>query len=46
MTVRTIVLISCVSKKLDKPCKVKDLYVSALFKKSWEYANKINPDKI
>lgn len=43
---KKIVLISCVSKKQDKTCMAKDLYVSALFKKSWAYANKLTPDKI
>lgn len=48
---RTIVLISCVSKKLnlqpgEKIC-AKDLYVSPLFKKAWQYARQIiKPDKI
>ena len=43
---KRIVLISCVSQKQDKPCKAKDLYVSALFKKSWDYANRLKPDQI
>lgn len=41
-----IVLISCVSKKLNKPAKAKDLYISPLFKKSLKYAFSFNPDKI
>jgi len=45
-----IVLISCVSQKqqLEKGQKVaaKELYTSPLFKKSWAYANKLNPDTI
>ena len=43
---KQIVLISCVSQKQDTRCMAKDLYVSALFKKSWAYANKLKPDNI
>ena len=43
---KQIVLISCVSQKQDTECMAKDLYVSALFKKSWAYANKLKPDSI
>ncbi len=43
---RTVVLISCVSQKLDKKSKAKDLYVSTLFKKNMAYASTLNPDKI
>lgn len=43
---KLIVLISCVSQKQDAPCKAKDLYVSALFKKSWAYANQLKADQI
>ncbi|MDP2947448.1 MAG: hypothetical protein Q8N88_05015 [Nanoarchaeota archaeon] len=41
-----IILISCCSKKLNYPAKAKNLYCSALFKKSFTYAQKLNPDKI
>jgi hypothetical protein len=41
-----IVLISCVSKKLDKKSKTKDLYISPLFKYNLLYAHSLNPDKI
>lgn len=41
-----IILISCVSKKLNKKSKAKDLYISPLFKKNLKYANSLNPDKI
>ncbi|MBT3727094.1 hypothetical protein HOG21_05450 [bacterium] len=41
-----IILISCVSKKLNLKSKAKDIYVSSLFKKSLEYAELQNPDKI
>lgn len=43
---RTVVLISCVSQKLDYPSKAKDLYISNLFKKNMAYANKLQPDEI
>ena len=43
---RKIVLISCVSQKLDKKSKAKDLYVSTLFKKNMAYAKMLDPDKI
>ena len=36
-----IVLISCVSKKRDYSCKARDLYISELFKKSLDYAEKV-----
>lgn len=44
----TIVLVSCVSKKMktDKPVAAKNLYQSALFKKSLAYAQKLKPEKI
>lgn len=44
----TIVLVSCVSKKMktDKPVVAKNLYQSALFKKSLAYAQKLKPEKI
>jgi hypothetical protein len=41
-----IVLISCVSKKLDKKSKAKDLYISPLFRYNLKYARLLNPDKI
>lgn len=41
-----IVLISCVKKKADKPCKAKDMYQSDWFKKAYTYAKNKNPDKI
>jgi hypothetical protein len=41
-----IVLISCVSKKLDHKSKAQDLYISSLFKKNLQYAKSLNPDKI
>jgi hypothetical protein len=42
-----IALISCVSQKTNFPNKVKDLYISPLFKKTWEYNTKIDrPDGV
>ena len=41
-----IVLISCVSKKLNHKSKAQDLYVSPLFQKNLQYAKLLNPDKI
>ena len=43
---KKIVLISCVSKKEAEACKAKDMYVSPLFKMSWEYAKQFSPDKV
>ncbi len=43
---KTIVLISCVSKKGKSKAKAKDLYKSALFRYSLAYAYSIKPDKI
>ena len=43
---RKIVLVSCVSKKNRGTHKAKDLYVSPLFRKAYEYAESLNPDKI
>ena len=43
---KKIVLISCVSKKKSEACKAKDMYVSPLFKMSWEYAKQFSPDAV
>lgn len=43
---KRIVLISCVSQKLQVKAKAKDMYVSPLFKYSLKYAKSLNPDKI
>ena len=40
------VFITCTSEKASHRCKAKDMYTSALFKKCWEYAQTLNPDKI
>lgn len=45
-----IILISCVSKKEHigegEMIPAKKLYISNLFKKAWNYANKLNPNRI
>ena len=41
-----IILISCVSKKLNKKVKAKDLYVSPLFKFNLRYAQSLKPKNI
>ena len=41
-----IVLISCVSKKHNYPCKAVEMYISPLFKGAYKYAKIINADKI
>jgi len=39
-------LISCVSKKLDRKAKARELYVSPLFRLNLKYALSLRPDKI
>lgn len=41
-----IVFISCVKRKRDVSCKAGEMYVSALFKYSYEYAKSLNPNHI
>lgn len=41
-----VVLISCVSKKLNRKAKAEDLYISPLFRKNLRYARSLSPDKI
>jgi cytoplasmic iron level regulating protein YaaA (DUF328/UPF0246 family) len=43
---KRIILISCVKDKLKTPARAKDLYTSDLFKKSYRYAQLLNPDNI
>lgn len=43
---KKIVLISCVSQKLQLRAKARDLYVSTLFKLNLKYANSLNPNEI
>jgi len=44
--INTIVLISCVSKKLSCKAKAKDLYISPLFRVNLQYAQQFSPQKI
>jgi len=41
-----VVLISCVSKKLNHKARAEELYISSLFKLNMKYAFSLNPDKI
>ncbi len=43
---KKILLISCVSKKLEYKAKAENLYISTLFRLSLVYAKKLKPDKI
>lgn len=43
---KTIILISCVSRKGNSKAKAGELYKGPLFTNSLAYANKLNPDKI
>lgn len=43
---KRIVLISCVSQKLNESAKAKDLYISPLFRKNFSYSESLNPDQI
>jgi hypothetical protein len=43
---KRIVLISCVSQKVSHRAKVKDLYVSTLFRLNLKYAERLKPDAI
>ncbi|OGG39832.1 hypothetical protein A2118_00215 [Candidatus Kaiserbacteria bacterium GWA2_50_9] len=43
---RRIVLISCVSTKLGKPAKARDLYISPLFRFNLAYAESLKPDMV
>lgn len=43
---KKIVLISCVSKKIDKKSTAENLYISCLFKKNLTYAKSLNPSEI
>jgi hypothetical protein len=42
----TVVLISCVSKKLPHRAKAKDLYISPLFRMNLAYARQFVPEKV
>ncbi len=43
---KTIILLSCVSKKASHKSRARDLYLSPLFIKSLKYAESLNPDAI
>tara|TARA_R110002073_G_scaffold149633_1_gene303508 strand:- start:640 stop:1053 length:414 start_codon:yes stop_codon:yes gene_type:complete len=43
---KNIVLISCVSKKLDRKSTAENIYISPLFKKNLTYAKSLNPNEI
>lgn len=43
---KKIILISCVAKKQDSKFRAADLYQSALFKKSMQYALRLDADEI
>jgi len=43
---KTIVLISCASKKLSRPAKARDIYASSLFKLNLKFAESLRPDKV
>ena len=43
---KKVILISCVSKKLDTISKARALYISPLFRYNLAYAKSLNPDKI
>ena len=43
---KNIVLISCVSKKLNKKSTAENIYISPLFKKNLTYAKSLNPNGI
>ncbi|MFI3314054.1 MAG: hypothetical protein R3Y04_00115 [Rikenellaceae bacterium] len=45
-SMKKIILIFCVSKKLDTPHPAEELYVSPLFKKALAYAKSLNLDRI
>lgn len=41
-----VVLISCVSTKLEKKAPARDLYISPLFRMNYAYAESLNPDAL
>ena len=43
---KNIVLISCVSKKLEKKSTAENIYTSTLFKKNLTYAKSLKPNEI
>jgi len=45
-TMSTVVLISCVSKKLPHKARARDLYVSPLFRMNLKYAQRFSPSRV
>jgi hypothetical protein len=45
VAVASIVLVSCVSKKLSYRARAEDLYVSPLFRLSMQYARSLSPER-
>ena len=45
-TMSTVVLSSCVSKKLPHKAKARDLYISPLFRMNLKYAQRFSPYKV
>jgi hypothetical protein len=43
---KTIILVSCSSKKATLKCEAEEMYTSTLFKSSLSYAKKLQPDVI
>lgn len=43
---KKIILVQCAKKKLDKPAKARDLYISPLFRKNLAYAHTLKATKI
>lgn len=43
---KTVVLVSCASKKQNHPAKAENLYISDLFRKSLLYARQLHPTSI
>ncbi len=46
LSMRKIILISCVKTKRQCRAKARDLYISSLFKLNYRYAQSLNPDAI
>lgn len=42
----TVVCISCVKSKRQAPCAAKDMYISPLFRRMFQYAQNLHPNKI
>lgn len=42
----TVILISCVSKKLQSKARARELYISPLFRMNLKYAQRFSPEKV